>query len=139
MKSNTSTSRSSGTTTSPRPSNRRGTKGEGKLPASTSSSADPCKQPATLPPVFFPPVVIPQGDGSYLVKPGKPIVGEEEIKTTEVMKLLGCSRGQVWYIRNSPLGAKHLRWRFISDKQGKILWNRASVLAYKSALEEVGK
>ena len=66
-------------------------------------------------------------------------MGEEEIKTTEVMKLLGCSRGQVWYIRNSPLGAKHLRWRFISDKQGKILWNRASVLAYKSALEEVGK
>lgn len=39
----------------------------------------------------FPTVKIPQGDGSYLIRPGKPVEREELIFPKEAAKLLGCS------------------------------------------------
>lgn len=88
---------------------------------------------------FGAPVVTPRGDGTFIVAPGKPLVGVEEIGTQAAADLLRVCRAQMWYIRNTPLGSEHLRWRFISDKKGKILWQKPSVLAYKEATENLGK
>jgi hypothetical protein len=43
----------------------------------------------------FKPVLIPQGDGSYLVKPGKPILEREQITIREAVKRFGMSK-QTW-------------------------------------------
>ncbi len=72
-----------------------------------------------------------QVDGRIVLTPRRPAA--PEIPTVEAARILGVSRAQMWYIRNTPLGQRHLRWRFISDKKGKILWDTSSVLAYREA------
>lgn len=85
--------------------------------------------------LLFATEVVRQGDGRFVVTPRKP--AGPEIPTREAARILGVSRAQMWYIRNTPLGQRHLRWRFISDKRGKILWDSASLLAYKVATEQI--
>jgi len=51
----------------------------------------------------FAPVVIPQGDGSYLVRPGKPIPGRERISIAEAAKRFGPSRATLLRLLESGL------------------------------------
>lgn len=88
---------------------------------------------------FAPATITKLGDGSYRVVPGRPVAAVQEISTGEVARILSCSRAQVWYLRNTSLGAQLLQWRFISPKRGKILWQIDSVLAFKEALSGIGK
>ena len=127
MKSNPSTSRSSSTTTSPRPPDGRGIEGEDR-------------SVAAAPAIFFPAVVLPQGDGSFLVKPGKPIVGEHWISLKEAMKILGIpSRGTMHTLRNSPGLGEMIRWKFTTHNQGKVAYEVNSLWAYRRALEDLDK
>lgn len=78
--------------------------------------------------------VLPDGNGGFIVKPQKPAA---EITTEQARKILGVCRAQMWYLRNQPMGQKILKWRFTSEKRGKILWDAASVLAYKEATKGI--
>jgi hypothetical protein len=73
-----------------------------------------------------------QGDGRFLVTARKPA---SEVSTAEAARLLGVCRATMWYIRNTALGQQHLRWRFITSKKGKILWETDSVIAYRAATQ----
>jgi len=88
-------------------------------------------KPATIPVMAD---ILPNGDGSFVVKPRKP---EGEITTVQAAKILGVCRAQMWYLRNQPLGQRILKWRFISEKRGKILWDAASVVAYREATKSI--
>lgn len=44
---------------------------------------------------FAAPTVIPQGDGSYLVKPGKPVVGRKMLTVTETARELAVTEQHV--------------------------------------------
>ncbi len=106
----------------------------------STSRPDPCPQPAVCPPVFFPAVVLPQGDGSFLVKPGKPVVGEHWVSTKEAMKIVGLSsRGTMHELRNSPGLCEMLRWKYLTPGQGRIVYEVSSLWAYRRAMEDVGK
>lgn len=78
--------------------------------------------------------VTPNGVGGFTVRPLKPT---QEIGTAAAARLLGVCRAQMWYLRNQPLGQKILKWRFISEKKGKILWELESVIAYKEATKSI--
>ena len=108
-------------------------------PKTASPRARPSPAPPPVPLHFAPPVVVPQGDGTFLLKAGKPVVGVEEITTVQACCILKCCRAQMWYIRDLPAKGVKLEWRYSSPKKGKVLWNKASVLAYLAALEGVGK
>lgn len=135
MKSNTSTSRSSGTTTSPRPSDGRGTKGEGKLPATPSQT------------IHITADVLPTGGGNYIVTPRKPAslqIGpdgiSQEIGSRDAAKILGVrSLGTMWSIRNCPDSMKFLKWRYTLPGKGKIAYDVASVYALRAASANLGK
>jgi hypothetical protein len=43
----------------------------------------------------FAPEIIPQGGGSYLVKPGKPIVGRRKLTTTQAAEMSGISADSI--------------------------------------------
>lgn len=79
--------------------------------------------------------ITPNGIGGFTVTPRK-VVGEE-IGTRQAAKILGVCRAQMWYLRNQRLGQQILKWRFISEKKGKILWELASVIAYKEATKAI--
>ena len=129
MKHTKDTSRSSGKSTAPRPSS-----------TTAASRPDPCKQPAVCPPVFFPAVVVPQGDGAYLVKAGRPIVGEHWVDTNAAMKIVGVvSRGAMHELRNQPGLCEMIRWKYTTPRKGKVAYEVNSLWAYRKALEEVGK
>ena len=51
----------------------------------------------------FSPTVIPQGDGSYLVKPDKPIIGREKISVSEAVKRFGSSKATVLRLFHSGM------------------------------------
>jgi hypothetical protein len=56
-----------------------------------------------------------------------------------VCRILGISRGTIWYARDSKLGASILKWRFTGPARGRIVWERDSVLRYKHALRQLVK
>lgn len=78
----------------------------------------------------FSSVVVPQADGSYLVKPGKPIITGDEIPVNTAAKILGLSERRVLSMieegrfpsANQPGG-----------KSGKWLLSRSEVIGCKSA------
>jgi len=64
--------------------------------------------------VRYEPVLVPQGNGEFLVKPGRPIVvnGTEEVSTAEFARLTGlsqrhittlCDEGRIVARKRSPL------------------------------------
>lgn len=52
--------------------------------------------------VHVPVVRVPQPDGSVLLKPGKPVIVEEEISVREAAKILGMSAR--WVVNECSLG-----------------------------------
>jgi hypothetical protein len=74
--------------------------------------------------------VVPNGNGGFVVQPRKPL--GPEITTKQAARILGVCRAQMWYLRNChPQAQKILKWRFTSEKAGKILWDAASVQRYR--------
>ena len=58
----------------------------------------------------FKPVVIPRGDGSFIVRPGKMVVKKEEITVSEAAAVLGVSPWTIHnYIRDGLLDARQNR------------------------------
>ena len=76
--------------------------------------------------------VTSDGAGGYRVVPGKPV---HEIPSREAARLLTMSRGNLSLVVNSPLGKKHLRWRWLTERKGKRVFELASVVAYCEALK----
>ncbi|MBI5384891.1 MAG: helix-turn-helix domain-containing protein [Verrucomicrobia bacterium] len=78
--------------------------------------------------ILFGSICVPQADGSYLVKPGKPLVTPDEIPVRVAAKILGLSTRRVIALieegvfrsANQPAGHKR-RW----------LLSRAEVIARK--------
>jgi len=60
------------------------------------------------------PVVIPQGDGSYLVKPGKVTVRRDgdAVSPGEFARMQGCSRSSVYrFVNEGWIGQEHVERR----------------------------
>ena len=74
--------------------------------------------------------VVPNGNGGFIVQPRKPL--GPEITTKQAARILGVCRAQMWYLRNChPQAQKILKWRFTSEKGGKILWDTDSVQRFR--------
>ena len=57
--------------------------------------AAPAAAPAFRPVVHVPVLMVPQGNGEFLVKSGKPVVATDEVGTREFAKLTGLSQRHV--------------------------------------------
>lgn len=72
----------------------------------------------------FPAVVIPRQDGSYLVRPGKPVARSVEITSTQAAAILRCSIHTVYrYMHDGDITGLQKKPR------GRILFIRAEVEA----------
>jgi hypothetical protein len=89
--------------------------------------------------VFEEPIVIPRGDGSFLVAPGKLRAGVIEVGTLRAAEMLGIGHTALRAARESKLGRHYLRWRFTTEKQRVLAWEVPSLVAYKEATRSVGK
>jgi len=100
----------------------------------------------------MPPVITPRGDGSFIVAPGKPVVGVEECTSKRAAKILGLPLSTLHDLRNDPVASKILRWRFrtppsetktgegaTTTRGGRLAWEVPSLLAYLAASREWGK
>src|SRR5688572_27383993 len=72
--------------------------------------------------------VTSDGAGGFRVVPEKPL---QEIPAKKVAELLSMSRGNVSLLVNSPLGEKLLRWRWLTPRKGKRVFELDSVIAYR--------
>jgi hypothetical protein len=73
--------------------------------------------------------------GGFRITPEKPL---QEIGSREAEQLLGAGRRSISYLINTPLGQKHLVWRRFSDRRrSKLIFDRASVLAYREATKNL--
>jgi hypothetical protein len=76
--------------------------------------------------------VLPNGSGGFTIVPKKPVA---EISSAQAARMLQVCRTSLSNIVNQPLGQKHLRWRWTSERKGKRVFELESVLAYKEALK----
>lgn len=76
---------------------------------------------------FTAPTVLPKGDGSYLVQPGKPAA---ECDSNEAARILGCSRSSISLMLDNPAAQKLIKWRWVTPKRGKRLFEVASLHTY---------
>lgn len=75
----------------------------------------------------FPAVVTPRGDGTWLVKPGRPVPRPEEIDTVEAAKLLKVTRKTVLrYVDEGLLTGLQARAR------GRVRLLRSEVVALRA-------
>jgi len=77
--------------------------------------------------------VVKNGD-TFSVIPRKPL---QEIDAAEAAKLLNVCRTSLSLIVDSPLGQKYLRWRWLTDRQGKRVYELDSVIAYREATKNL--
>lgn len=77
--------------------------------------------------------VVPNGSGGFAIVPQKPT---EEIDSRQVGLLLNCARATLSNIVNSTQGQKYLRWRWLTEKQGKRVFELDSVIAYREASKD---
>lgn len=77
--------------------------------------------------------VEPNGRGGFTVTPRKPL---HEIDSKQAARILGMSVRNLANVVNMPKGQKLLRWRWISEKQGKRLFEYESVLEYREATKD---
>ena len=85
---------------------------------------------AVKPVMVVPAIVVPsERPGEWIVRPGKPVVAEEEIDTAEAAKELGCSQRHVQTMCDWGVFKEGTDWR--RPGRMKILLKRASVIAWK--------
>jgi hypothetical protein len=79
--------------------------------------------------------VLPDGTGGFVVKPRKPL---PEVTTKEAARILGVSRAQMWYLRNHhPRAMQILRFRFSSERRGRVLWDVDSLHQFRQMTREL--
>lgn len=78
--------------------------------------------------------LVPNGSGGFTVVPRKPTA---EIESREVARMLKVARSTLSTILNTAKGQKHLRWRWLTDKQGKRVFEAASVADYTSTRAKI--
>jgi len=78
--------------------------------------------------------VVADGTGGYRLRPCRPT---QEITTREAAAMLSFSPRSMSLVIETPLGQKHLRWRWLTDRKGKRVWDRQSVLEYREATRGV--
>jgi len=102
---------------------------------SAFSAVKTVSTPAPPPPDFtFTPIVVPRGDGSFVVSPGKPRV---EVGTIAAAKMLGVGRATMAALREDPRAMKILRCRFTTPSCKILRWDVASLHAFKVAMEQL--
>lgn len=74
--------------------------------------------------------LVPMGDGRFNVVPRKP---QPEVSSATAAEMLGVCRSSLSLMVNSPLGQRHLRWRWLTEKKGKRVFEIESVVAYREA------
>lgn len=82
---------------------------------------------------FLAPTILPRGDGTYLVQPGKPAA---ECDSNEAARILGCSRSSISLMLDNPSAQAHIKWRWVTPKRGKRLFEVASLYDYIRATRD---
>lgn len=77
--------------------------------------------------------VVKVGD-TFSIIPRKPL---HEISSRKAAEMLNVCRGSLSLIVNSELGQKHLRWRWLTEKRGKRVFELDSVIAYREATKDL--
>lgn len=77
--------------------------------------------------------VVKCGD-QFSVIPRKPL---HEISSKKAAEILNVCRGSLSLIVNSKLGQKHLRWRWLTEKKGKRVFELDSVIEYREATKDL--
>ena len=97
-----------------------------------SQSAEPA---VAAPPVHFKPVITPRGDGAHVVT-ARLVMGVDEVGLREAARILGYKSRSSAYLQvlNHPK-AHLIKWHYTSGG-GKILIERASLLAFREATRE---
>jgi hypothetical protein len=67
---------------------------------------------------FFTPIVVPQGDGSFVVKPGKPTVGRKKLLIAAAADRAGVSEDTIRRLLDAGC------WRESSLARAKLLFTR---------------
>jgi hypothetical protein len=75
-----------------------------------------------------------QNGNGFTIVPRKPTT---EIDSNQAATVLGCARSTLNTLINSQKGQKYLRWRWMTERKGKRLFELDSVLAYREALREL--
>jgi hypothetical protein len=78
--------------------------------------------------------IVPNGLGGFNVIPRKPL---REIDSRQAAEILNVCRGSLSLIVNSELGQKHLRWRWLTEKKGKRVFEFDSVIEYREATKDL--
>jgi hypothetical protein len=63
----------------------------------------PSASPPPIPTVSFVPTVLPQGDGSFVVKAGKPLMGRQKLLIRDAAKRCGLSTSTLWRLYDCGL------------------------------------
>jgi hypothetical protein len=74
--------------------------------------------------------VMSNGLGGFTVIPKKPVA---EVGTKAAARMLGMNKATLNRLVDDPEAAKLLKWRWISEKRGKRLWDVESLRAYREA------
>jgi hypothetical protein len=74
--------------------------------------------------------VAADGLGGLRVVPVKSLA---EVSSRQAAEILDVCQGSLSLIVDTPLGQKHLRWRWLTEKQGKRVFELDSVRAYQEA------
>jgi hypothetical protein len=93
------------------------------------------KNDPTQPVFAFFATAIPQGDGSYVLRPGKPIA---ECGPREACKILGIARSSLSPLLDKPLASKTIKWHWLTEASGrgaKRIFDVGSLEAYRAQLK----
>lgn len=77
--------------------------------------------------------VLPNGHGGFTITPRRP---SQEITSKQAAKMLNLSRATLSNILNQPEAQRMLRWRWISERKGKRVFELESVIQYREATKD---
>lgn len=78
--------------------------------------------------------VVKNAAGGFNIIPRKPL---HEVSSRKAAELLNVCRASLSLIVNSELGQKHLRWRWLTEKRGKRVFEFESVIEYREATKDL--
>ncbi len=79
--------------------------------------------------------MLPDGAGGFRVRATRLC---HEVGPKAAARMLGISQRYLSQLVDQPLAQKHLRWRWISEKKGKRLFEVEGIVAYVAATKEIG-
>jgi len=77
--------------------------------------------------------LLPNGSGGFQIVPQKPM---QEIDADRAAQMLNVARSTLSYLVNTEKGQKHLRWRWLTDRRGKRVFDMASIMEYREASKD---